>query len=87
MWHFASAFVLALLIGSRRRPWWQAGLLAIPIVPLHWSHFLAIRGRLGLETSDPNGRLVVLVAVHLIVISAGWALGRWINARGRVRID
>lgn len=88
MLHLAFLFMFAMIIYSRRRPWWQGALLLLLSVPLQWLNFTAGRARAGLDStpSDPLGRLVVLVGMHLVVISVAWALCRWLKARNRIRI-
>ena len=88
MLHLAFGFVWAIMIGSKRRPWWQAALLLAILVPAHWLNFQAGRIKLGLDPTPPDmtGRLIVLIGMHLLVISAAWALGRWLRGRNRVRV-
>ena len=87
MLHLVFGFVWGMMIGSGRRPWWQAALLLAVLLPAHWLNYTAglVRGGLDPVPSDPIGRLAVLVAMHLTVVSVAWALGRWLRERNRVR--
>lgn len=87
MLHLAFEFSWAIMIGSKRRPWWQAALLMVILVPAHWFNFQAGRIKLGLDPTPPDliGRLIVLVGLHLSVVTAAWVLGRWLKGRSRVR--